>query len=453
MLTCWGSEHRFCDRISRRDFLRVGGLGLSGLTLADVFRLRAEAKTTASERKPRSVIMVCLAGGPSHLDMYDLKPEAPSEYRGEFKPISSNVPGFDLCEHLPLQSRIADKLALVRTVQFVEPMQHELEEVYTGYPKSAKRPSFGSVISRFHQSQSDVPSYVSLEYSEGRTSYEHPQYAGAAHAPLHIAGGEGVRNLGMQNGMTRPRLDGRRELLQTFDSVRRSVDARRDAQDVDPFTARALDLILSSRARDAFDLSKEPEEVLKRYGKRDDKFTYVGKEPDSIWDSQKFLLARRLVEAGVPVVTLRMGLWDHHGNVIQQVGGVSIWHSLRSALPLLDRSIHALVTDLHERGLDKEVMVLVWGEFGRTPKINLAGRDHWPDASFALFAGAVNTGQVIGQTDVRGERPTTRAVSAQNVLGTVYHALGIDDHQKIPNFAGRPMQLLDDGRPISELVD
>ena len=453
MLTCWGSEHRFCDRISRRDFLSVGGLGLGGLTLADIFRLRAEAKTTASERKPRSVIMVCLAGGPSHLDMYDLKPEAPSEYRGEFKPISSNVPGFDLCEHLPLQAQIADKLALVRTVQFVEPMQHELEEVYTGYPKSAKRPSFGSVISRFHQSQSDVPSYVSLEYSEGRTSYEHPQYAGAAHAPLHIAGGEGVRNLGMQHGMSRPRLDGRRELLQTFDSVRRSVDARRDAQDVDPFTARALDLILSSRARDAFDLSKEPEEVLKRYGKRDDKFTYVGKEPDSIWDSQKFLLARRLVEAGVPVVTLRMGLWDHHGNVIQQVGGVSIWHSLRSALPLLDRSIHALVTDLHERGLDKEVMVLIWGEFGRTPKINLAGRDHWPDASFALFAGAVNTGQVIGQTDVRGERPTTRAVSAQNVLGTVYHALGIDDQQKIPNFAGRPMQLLDDGRPIAELIN
>ena len=289
MLTCWGSEHRFCDRISRRDFLSVGGLGLGGLTLADIFRLRAEAKTTASERKPRSVIMFCLAGGPSHLDMYDLKPEAPSEYRGEFKPISSNVPGFDLCEHLPLQAQIADKLALVRTVQFVEPMQHELEEVYTGYPKSAKRPSFGSVISRFHQSQSDVPSYVSLEYSEGRTSYEHPQYAGAAHAPLHIAGGEGVRNLGMQHGMSRPRLDGRRELLQTFDSVRRSVDARRDAQDVDPFTARALDLILSSRARDAFDLSKEPEEVLKRYGKRDDKFTYVGKEPDSLWESRSSL--------------------------------------------------------------------------------------------------------------------------------------------------------------------
>lgn len=453
MLTCWGHGHSFCDKIRRREFLRAGALGLSGLSLADILRLRADAKSGTKAPKPRSVIMVCLAGGPSHLDLYDLKPGAPSEYRGEFKPISSNVPGFDVCEHMPMQARIADKLALVRTVQFVEPMQHELEEVYTGYPKSAKRPAFGSVVSRFMSHQAEVPGYVSLEYSEGRTSYEHPQYAGASHAPLHIAGGEGVRNLGLQQGMSRPRIDQRRELLQSFDSVRRSVDANREIRDVDPFTARALDLILSAKARDAFDLTKEPPEVLQRYGKRDDKFTYVGKEPDSIWDSQKFLLARRLVEAGVPVVTLRMGLWDHHGNVIQQVGGVSIWHSLRSTLPLLDRSIHALVTDLHERGLEKDVLVLVWGEFGRTPKINLAGRDHWPDASFALFAGAVNTGQVIGETDIRGERPTTRAVSAQNVLGTVYHSLGIDYHQQITNFAGRPMQLLDDGRPISELVD
>jgi uncharacterized protein (DUF1501 family) len=159
-----------------------------------------------------------------------------------------------------------------------------------------------------------------------------------------------------------------------------------------------------------------------------------------------------LVEAGVPVVTLRTGLWDHHGNVIQAVGGVSIWHSLRSALPLLDRSIHALMTDLHERGLDKEVLVLVWGEFGRTPRISQAGRDHWPDASFALFGGAVRTGQVVGETDSRGERPRNRALRAQNVLGTIYHALGIDPTQVVNDFTGRPRQLLDDGEPIRELV-
>ena len=396
--------------------------------------------------------MVCLAGGPSHLDMYDLKPNAPVDYRGEFKPIKTNVPGFDICEHMPLQAKIADKLALVRTVQFVEPMQHELEEVYTGFPKSAKRPSFGSVVSRFRGTDSKLPSYVSLEYSHGTSSYENPQYVGAAHRPLHIAGGDGVRNLGLLNGISRGRLDDRRGLLQSFDTLRRDLDTRRESQDMDAYNARAFDIITSSKARDAFDLSREPDKVRDRYGNKDDKFIYAGKTADSFWYGHNFLLARRLVEAGVPVVTMRTGLWDHHGNVIQQVGGVSIWHSLKSALPLLDRSIHALVTDLHDRGLDKEVLVLVWGEFGRTPKVSMNGRDHWPDASFALFAGAVRTGQVIGETDSRGERPKNRAVGAQNVLGTVYHALGIDPKQKLNDFTGRPTQLLDDGEPIPEIL-
>ena len=174
---------------------------------------------------------------------------------------------------------------------------------------------------------------------------------------------------------------------------------------MDAYTARAFDMITSPQARNAFDLSREPEKVRDLYGNKDDKFIYVGQTADSNWYGQNFLLARRLVEAGVPIVTLRTGLWDHHGNVIQASNGVSIWHSLRSALPLLDRSIHALVTDLHERGLDKEVLVLVWGEFGRTPMISQAGRDHWPDASFALFAGAVRTGQVVGETDSRAAPP------------------------------------------------
>lgn len=433
--------------IGRRDFLQLGMAGVGSLSLANILKLRAEAATGT---RPRSVIMVCLAGGPSHLDTYDPKPDAPIEYRGEFRPIQSNVPGFDVCEHLPLQARIADKLALVRSVQFVEPMQHELEEVYTGFPKSQQRPSFGSVISYFREQEASIPPYVSLEYSEGLTSYENPRFCGAAHSPLHIAGGEGVRNLKLLQSITSQRFEGRKQLLQSFDRMRR--DSARQLQDADAFTARAFDIMTSARTRDAFDLSKEPQSVLDRYGKRDDKFIYAGAQADSVWDSQKFLLARRLVEAGIPVVTLRMGLWDHHGNVIQQVGGKSIWHSLKSMLPLLDRSVHTLVTDLHERGLDREVLVLVWGEFGRTPKISLAGRDHWPDASFALFAGAVSGGQVIGQTDWRGERPTSRAVGPQNVIGTLYHALGIDFQQKINDFAGRPTQLLDSGSPIPELV-
>lgn len=446
MLGCSGG-HRINSALDRRGFLKLGATGLGGLSLANLLKLKAEA---ATDVRPRAVIMVCLAGGPSHIDTYDPKPNAPSEYRGEFKSISSNVPGFDVCEYIPLQATIADKLALVRSLQFVEPMQHELEEVYSGFPKSQQRPSFGSVISYCRDRSGSVPSYVSLEYSAGLTSYENPRYLGSAHSPLHIAGDEGVRNLKMLQSITSARFDNRRELLRSFDQMQRAVGNL--PQDMDAYTARAFDIITSPKTRDAFDLSKEPQHVLDRYGKRDDKFIYVGTVADSVWDSHKFLLARRLVEAGVPVVTLRAGIWDHHGNVIQQQGGRSIWHGLRTMLPLLDRSVHALVTDLHERGLDKEVLVLVWGEFGRTPRISQAGRDHWPDASFALFAGAVPGGQVIGQTDWKGERPTTRALGPQNILGTLYHALGIDSQQMVRDYSGRPIQLLDSGTPIAELV-
>jgi hypothetical protein len=449
MFTLWGPRHRFYDGLGRRDFLRAGALGLAGLSLADVLRLRAASK---SPTRPRAVIMVCLAGGPSHLDMYDMKPDAPANYRGEFRPIRTNVPGFDICEHMPMQAKIADKLALVRTVQFVEPMQHELEEVYTGYPKAAKRPSFGAVISRFRGAAGNLPSYVSLDYNTGTAAYESPQYLGAAHRPLQIAGTAGVRNLSLPRQVSRARLDDRRGLLRSFDAFRPEVDVRRESQDHDAYTARAFDIITSPRAREAFDLSREPDRVLARYGSKDDRYIYVGKKADTPWEGHKFLLARRLVEAGVPVVTLRAGSWDHHGNVVSSRGG-TIWLSLKTALPLLDRSVHALVTDLHERGLDKEVLVLVWGEFGRTPKISENGRDHWPDTGFALFAGGgLRCGQVVGETDSKGERPRNRGLSAQDVLATVYHCLGIDPTIKVPDFTGRPQALLDDGKPISELV-
>jgi hypothetical protein len=435
---------------SRRDFLRVGALGLGGLTLPELLRLRAAQGETA--KTPRAVIMVCLAGGPSHLETYDMKPDAPADYRGEFRPIKTNVPGFDVCEHMPRQTKIADKFALVRTVQFVEPMQHELEEVYTGFPVAQHRPSFAAVVSKFRGGDPKLPGNVSLEYGTSTRSYESPQYLGAAHRPMQIAGGPGVQNLSLHRTVAPARLDDRKDLLKSFDTMRREIDATRDTADMDAYTARALDIITSPRARDAFDLSKEPEKVRAKYGNKDDKYTYVGTKLDTPWEGQKFLLARRLVEAGVPVVTLRAGAWDHHGNVVTSAGS-TIFSGMKTALPLLDQSIHALVTDLHDRGLDKEVLVLVWGEFGRTPKVSQGGRDHWPDVGFALFAGAVKTGLVVGETDSRGQRPKTRALGAQNVLGTVYHALGIDWKQKVPDFGGRPVQLLDDGDPIAELVD
>jgi hypothetical protein len=450
MLTLWGAHQRFCDRVNRREFLSVGALGAAGLTLADVLRVRARA---GESKRPRSVIMVCLAGGPSHIDMYDLKPGAASEIRGDFRPIATNVPGFDLCELMPLQATIADKLALVRTVQFVEPMQHELQECYTGFPKAARRPVFGSVISRFKASHDPlIPPYVSLdEYYADHTVLENPHYVGEAYRPF-LYGGEAVRNLGLLPGIHAGRLGDRRRLMGTFDHLQRKVDALGESAAVDAFTLRALEMITSPRARAAFDLSKEPESIRARYGTRDAKYIY-GNEPKPTvnWPADKFLLARRLVEAGVSVVTLRVGTWDYHGKTS---GTGNIFTGLRSQLPLLDRSIHALVTDLHERGLDRDVAVLVWGEFGRTPKVNdVEGRDHWPEVGFALFAGGgFKTGQVVGQTDSRGERPKNRAVGAQNVLGTLYHALGIDPATTLPDFSGRPMRLLDDGGPIAELV-
>jgi hypothetical protein len=448
MLTFW--DKPAANNASRRDFLKVGALGLGGLSLADVLRLQATAGT--AQRRPKSVIMVVLAGGPSHIDMYDMKPNAPVEYRGEFEPIRTNVSGFDICEHMPRQATIADKLALVRTVQYSEPMQHELQEVYTGHVKSARKPAFGSVVSRFKPGDRQLPSYVSLEYSETTSPYENPEYLGAQHRPLHASGGPGVRNLSLANPAMRPRFDERRRLLDTFDVFRRDLDVRRESASMDAYASRAFDILTSTRARDAFDLGKEPARVRDKYGPRNQMYSYVSQKLDSPWDGEKFLLARRLVEAGVSVVTLRIGSWDHHGNVIAANGGLNIWWNLRTVLPLLDRSIHALVTDLHERGLQDDVAVLIWGEMGRTPRISQVGRDHWMDAGYALWAGAVRTGQVIGETDSRAERPRNRGVTVQNVHATLYDLLGIDASQTVPDFAGRPQYLLEDREPIHELL-
>ncbi len=449
MLTIWGPRRRFCDNVTRRDFLRVGALGLTGLTLADMLRLRAESGSTG---RPRAVIMVCLAGGPSHIDTYDLKPDASSEFRGDFKPIRTNVPGFDICELFPMQAKIADKLALVRTVQFVEPMQHELEECYTGFPKSAKRPAFGSVISRFggpHDPR--TPNYVSLDqYQANIFEVENPQYVGAAHRPF-LFGDQGVKDLHLTQGIDSACLNDRARMRDLFDGIQRQIDGHGDFATLDSYSAQALEMITSPQAREAFDLSREPDKVHEKYGTKGAKYIYGNDPtPTNPWPADKFLLARRLVEAGVSVVTMRVGTWDYHG---KSSGTGNIFTGLRSQLPLLDRSIYALTTDLHERGLDKEVVVLVWGEFGRTPKINnVEGRDHWPDLGFALFSGALKTGQVVGRSDSKAGLPKDRSVGAQNIIGTLYRALGIDAAQTLPDFTGRPMRLLDDGDPIAELV-
>jgi hypothetical protein len=420
MLTFLGRRRRYCDGISRRDFLRVGALTVGGLSMADLLRLDAQA---AGPAPGKSVIMVFLHGGPSHLDMYDMKPAAPVEFRGEFRPIHSNVPGMDVCELMPRQAQIMDKLAVLRGLHFVE--EHSAHSLWTGYPERIQRPAFGSVVSYLKGKQDGLPPYVSLM---NQPLSEDPAYCGTAHRPF-VPTGPGLENLGLVTGVSLDRLHDRKQLLGSLDTIRRDIDYRGALAGVDAYTVRALDMVASSKTRDAFDISKEPLEVREKYGKA----------------NEDFLRARRLVEAGISVVTLVVGGWDTHANNF--IG-------LRHLLPNLDQGVHALVSDLHQRGRNKDVAVIVWGEFGRTPRVNPgAGRDHWPRAGFALLAGgSFRTGQTIGETDARGEEPKGLSMTSSHVLTSLYQHLGIDPALTLPNNNGRPMYLLDEREPVPGLA-
>jgi uncharacterized protein (DUF1501 family) len=438
MLTFRGQTNRLCDGVSRRDVLRAGVLGVGGFTLADLLHLRA-AGAARPTSDAKAIIMVYLNGGPSHLDLYDLKPDAPVEYCGEFRPIRTSVPGMDICELMPLQARIADQFAIIRSMRFQQ-QGHTSPELYTGF-LTGNRPSIGSIVSKLRRDRGVIdamPPFVSL----GDANHvPRPGFLGKAHEP-YLPGG---RNDELSLAATVPldRLAERRTLLGTFDSMRRDLDdARGNIPALDAYTAQALEMVTSNRAREAFDLSREPERVRAKYGR-----------------GTEYLLARRLVEAGVPVVTLTPqnhgtpqhcnGQWDHHDHIFE---------CLRIVLPQLDRSLYALLTDLRERGLDRDVAVVVWGEMGRTPRIGtqrgtVGGRDHWPQSGFALLAGGgLRTGQVIGATDPRGENPRSPVYTPQNVLTTLYHVLGIDPATTIPDHQGRPIYLLDDRQPVVELL-
>lgn len=443
MGTMSARQHQF-GHVNRRDFLRVGSLGLGGLSLADL--LRADS-LGASNHRPKSIIYVVLGGGPSHIDMYDLKPQAPAEYRGPFRPIPTRLSGVDICEHMPRQAEIMDQLALLRGVRSVE-NDHYLSEVYTGLPRSAgKRPAFGSIVSRLAPKSSPLPTYVSLEEATvDPFEYEKPHYVGAGHAPFRPYG-ESLAD--MEPVKSLERLHDRRELLTAFDSIRRRLDARNAADGLDPFQTQALDIVTSPQVRDAFDLSKEPPEVIARYGK--------GRYPHQTfktimydWPASRFIRARRLVEAGARVVTLRAAEWDHHSGP-----NSDIFHALTNMLPPLDQCIFALFHDLRERGLDQDVLVVVLGEFGRTPKISPQGpgREHWADAGCVLlFGGGVRVGQVIGETDARAEAAKSGETNFQGLMATIYRLLGIDLDVKLPDFNGRPQHLLENRRVIDELL-
>jgi Protein of unknown function (DUF1501) len=410
--------------------------------------LRLKAQGAQQDRLAhKSVIMIYLCGAPSHLDMYDMKPEAPAEYRGEFKPIKTNVPGMDICELMPLQAKIADKLAIIRNLRALATDTHMPEELVSGFPfgpdggpasiKPGHRPTFGSVVSKLHASNgTNLPPYVSLDMGRmphgfARPASLEPAFLGLAHQPFDPSAPGGVANLGLATGTTLDRIADRKKLLDAFGDLPRDLEYSKGTfAGMDAFTEQALDVISSPRVRDAFDIDKETDGVRAQYG------THF-----------RFLQARRLVEAGVKVVSvLAPGYWDTHANNFK---------TLRQLLPVYDKAVYTLVTDLHQRGLDKDVAVVVWGEYGRTPKINgNAGRDHWPQASFALVAGGgFKMGQVIGATSSRAEHAVGESYIPQNLLATLYQEVfGIDPATTLPDHSGRPVYLLDERESIKELL-
>jgi hypothetical protein len=450
MLTIHGPAHRsFCDGISRRSFLRIGGLALGGLTLPDILRLEAQA---GARHSYKSIIMVFLAGGPPHLDMFDLKPDAPEEVRGEFDPISTRVAGIQICELMPRLAAVMDKVAIVRSV--VDTFHdHAAFHCLTGRPRNSQPaggwPALGSVLSRVHGAVSPaVPPFVSLTPHMALETWADPGspgYLGLAHAPFRPSG-PAIHNMALQ-GMGAERLHDRRALLQSFDRLRRDIDASGTMRGMDSFTQQALDILTSPKMLEALDVTREDPQVRARYGRGRPKL-----HPDSrddypaTGDLEHFLIARRLVEAGVRCVTMNFGKYDWHGENFREA---------KQTLPLLDQGVAALVQDLHERGLDRDVTVIVWGEFGRSPKINSsAGRDHWPQVMSALLAGGgMKVGQVIGATDRLGESARERPVRFEEVFATLYHNLGIDLERTIfHDLNGRPQYLLDQRTPIAELV-
>jgi len=445
MLTVFSrqSSGSFCDGHSRRSFLRIGALGLGGLSLPQL--LRAEAGQGRGKSQ-KSLILVYLPGGPPHQDMFDLKMDAPSEIRGEFSPIGTNVPGIQICEHLPRLAKMADKFAFVRSVVGAKD-RHESFQCVTGRLNDnvppGGWPEIGSVVSRVQGGGPSVPCYVNLSpkmqhtpYNQGRTSF-----LGVAHAPFMPLGS--VKDDMSLNGVTIERLADRRSLLTSFDSFRRETDASGAMSGVDSFTEQAFDILTSSRLLKALDISGEDPKLRERYGKGTDKIQ--GDAAPRL--NEQFLLARRLVEAGVRVVTVSYSFWDWHGQNFRIA---------KENLPDFDQAISALVEDLHNRGMGDDVSVLAWGEFGRTPRINKdGGRDHWPNVSCALLAGGgMQTGQVIGSTDRLGGEASDRPVHFQEIFATMYHNLGINPNTTtVPDLTGRPHYLVDGQfQPMKELV-
>jgi hypothetical protein len=458
--------------VSRRSFLQAGALAATGLSLGDLFRARAQADM--NRQSDTSVIFIWLPGGPPHMETYDMKPDAPADYRGEFRPIPTNVPGLDICEHLPLHAKLADRFSLVRSIshQFADHGGGHKRFLTGRDPLSPvdfvnDYPMAGSMVAKVRERRNaGVPNYV-CGVDAGRQGIDvfsfGSAYLGAETHPFFVVGDPNAADFKVQNlSLAREmegRLDDRLSLLHGFDNLRREIDHKGTIRAMDDFNARAFDLLTGDKARDAFDLSKEPAELRDRYGRHP-------------W-GQRALMARRLVERGVSFVTMVMenaippGLpmpkelvynWDSHAV------NCHLFKDALVRLPIYDRTITALIEDLYARGLDKKVLLVVTGEFGRTPRINPAigtqtgvmqpGRDHWPQAmSLLVSGGGMRTGQVVGSTNSKGEHPHDRPLTPNDLWATVFRHLGIPYHDvAFLDHRGRPMPMLPYGEPIAELL-
>jgi hypothetical protein len=456
---------------SRRSFLTAGTLGVGGLSLSELLKLRAAADS-ARPAPDTSVIFVWLAGGPPHMETYDMKPEAPSDYRGLFNPIRTNVPGIDVCELLPMHAKCADKYTLIRSIAHTfndhgggskRFMTGRIPKTPTGTKNDA--PSVISIVNKMREHYDPgVPNTITL--ANGGRSKVHTYAQGSAYLGMKYnffpVGDDPsksdfqVRNLFL-NDKIADRLDDRLKLLGAFDTLRRDIDATGSMQAMDEYNQQAAELLTSPRMHEAFDLSKEPQKLRERYGMHG-------------W-GQRALLSRRLVEAGCSFVTCvmenpyisgvkspKLGFynWDSHA------ANCDLWVDARARFPIYDKAITALIEDLHDRGLTEKVLLVVTGEFGRTPKISRAdngkkglrhGREHWPQAMSVLTCGGgMDHGQVVGSTTAKGEHPQDRPLTPNDLWASVYRHLGIDQNATITNYDGQPMPLLPFGEPISELT-
>jgi len=443
-----GHSARPSSCLNRRSFLKIGALTLGGLTLPNLLRVRqAQA---AHQRKQTSAIFLWMHGGPSHIDTYDMKPDAVEEVRGPFQPIETNLPGLQVCHLMPGHAKIADRLAVVRSLHHEYGVHDDANHlVQTGYPQLNARqngqnhPCIGSIVSHLgNVGDRQMPPYVCIpeDYRNYMGFYESAAFLDAQHNALNGGGDPSLGNFrppdfALPDGIDLDRLESRSHLLRQLDAVQRSLDNNSQVRDLDDINQQALQLICGNKARDAFDISQEPDAMKEKYGRH-------------AW-GKSTLLARRLVEAGVSFVTVNffekdVDWWDDH---------YTLEKNLRARLPVYDQVLCALIDDLHQRGLSEEVLVIACGEFGRAPRIDAGGgRGHWPRAMHAVLSGAgVKEGQIIGSTTRDGGEPKDRPLTPGDLLASIYELLGIDYQSTVLDRQNRPVPIIQQGEPIREL--